>query len=373
MQRFVNDDAGYLRWLREHPNGFVLNTFPHVTRSYLVLHRASCRTINRPLEPGRLWTHQYGKSCSDDRASLETWVLEELGVAVHPCGTCLSGEADRPPVGAPGTSRAAGSGGPRIPRGARSMVAFDGDPVCVVIPGCTQDAPRLVIEGAQWLAEFFFRTDASAVGKDSYDAWIEDTQRDPARRSRIVDGDVAAINRTMRARTEYLAWAPVLEASDWSRLTALQEEWDLFDLSPAAWADAGVSGLLASLFGEIRRPGLGLAVITKVLHIKRPRLIPVLDRLVALQVGGRATDDITTWVDAVERVREVGRANRDALRRVNVHLRTVGLAERTPVRVLDALLWTSNPESSLYASLAGWESVLRPRVDPPCRTPVSGA
>ena len=62
VQTFVRDDAGYVAWLAAHSGGWVLNTFPHVTSQYLVLHRASCRTVNRPLETGRTWTFAYGKS-----------------------------------------------------------------------------------------------------------------------------------------------------------------------------------------------------------------------------------------------------------------------------------------------------------------------
>lgn len=98
MKRFVNDDAGYLAWLADHPGGFVLNTFPHVSSSYLVLHRAACRTINRSLTGGRTWTDQYGKACSEDRLELAAWALRETGKTVSACGSCLPGDilATRP-------------------------------------------------------------------------------------------------------------------------------------------------------------------------------------------------------------------------------------------------------------------------------------
>jgi hypothetical protein len=98
MERFIDDDTGYLAWLADHPGGFVLNTFPHVSSSYLVLHRSSCRTINRLLTGGRHWTDQYGKACSADRSELATWALRETGKAVSACGLCLPGDvlATRP-------------------------------------------------------------------------------------------------------------------------------------------------------------------------------------------------------------------------------------------------------------------------------------
>jgi len=46
MDRFRDDDSGYLKWLTAHPDGFVLNAARNPTPAYLVLHRASCDTIN---------------------------------------------------------------------------------------------------------------------------------------------------------------------------------------------------------------------------------------------------------------------------------------------------------------------------------------
>jgi hypothetical protein len=88
MDRFVDDDAGYLAWLEAHPRGYVLNTFPHMRSAYLVLHRTTCGTLNRRLAKGREWTHLYGKACSDDHAELVEWAFGETGRSVHGCGTC---------------------------------------------------------------------------------------------------------------------------------------------------------------------------------------------------------------------------------------------------------------------------------------------
>jgi len=40
LTHFVNDD-GYLRWLAQNPNGFVVNSNRVPVSSYLILHRAS--------------------------------------------------------------------------------------------------------------------------------------------------------------------------------------------------------------------------------------------------------------------------------------------------------------------------------------------
>ena len=44
--QFVNDDDGYLRWLAQNPDGFVVNSNRVPVGSYLILHRASCKWIN---------------------------------------------------------------------------------------------------------------------------------------------------------------------------------------------------------------------------------------------------------------------------------------------------------------------------------------
>jgi hypothetical protein len=359
MRRFYKDDEGYLAWLEAHPYGFVLNTYAHPTSSYLILHRAACRTINRPLPPPSLWTYPYPKTCSDDRRELEDWALRETGKAVKPCSICRPHERSgvpRRPI--PWT----GVAGARAPLPIEAPIQFDGVPIRIVVPrGGSGDAPRFAIEGAQWLAETFFRRDPSAVGRNSYDAWIETTQHAPQRRDRVVDGDITAVNTTMAARTSHKAWAPVIAATDWSWLEAIDPTWDLFETpeTDAEWET--VAQRLATAFAATKRPGLGLAVITKVLHIKRPWLIPVLDSVVMEQIGATASDDLATWVAAIGQVRAVGRENVTELQAVRDHLRARGIADRSLVRILDALLWVSSPGSGLFSSLTGWERVFRPQ------------
>jgi hypothetical protein len=361
MRRFVNDDAGYGAWLAAHPRGYVLNTFPHVTSTYLVLHRAACRTINRPLAAGRSWTIQYGKTCADDRPEIEAWSLRETGMSVKPCGICLKGERAYLSATTPG---ARVSGGGRAPRPAHVDVAFDGEPIRIVVPRSgVEAAPRLVIDGAQWLAETFFRRDPSAAEDGSYDAWIRETQLDPARRDRLIDGDITAVNKTMAARTSHAAWAPVIGPAAPAWLAGLDPGWDLFETDEGDVGWATIAAGLGAAFAATHRPGLGLAVVTKVLHIKRPRLIPVMDSVVLQQIGARVSGDVTTWVEAIEQVRAVGRQNIAELRAIRAHLQARAIADRTLVRILDALLWVSSPGAGLFDSLDGWERVFRPKAD----------
>ncbi len=163
-RRFEKDDRGYLAWLAAHPDGYVLNTYMHVTSDYLVLHRTRCRTVNRPLAVGRSWTAMYGKTLQTTSRGLEAWALREGGRPAQPCGHCLADNRSMAgrPVSASSNGRVLG---PRRPRKIERRVAMTGDGVTIRIEPMTSlapDAPPLVIEGAQWLAETFFRRDPSA-------------------------------------------------------------------------------------------------------------------------------------------------------------------------------------------------------------------
>jgi hypothetical protein len=88
MQKFIDDDPGYLAWLSAHPTSFVLNTYRTPTPAYLVLHRATCHTISELPMNGSTWTREYRKICGE-RAELESYARNDVGSDVHPCAHCL--------------------------------------------------------------------------------------------------------------------------------------------------------------------------------------------------------------------------------------------------------------------------------------------
>jgi hypothetical protein len=88
VQRFHQDDDAYERWLEEH-DGFVLNSYPSPSPSYLKLHSSRCSHIDITRgRAGRRWTYDYIKVCSDDLDSLQKWAQGETGVAADLCPTC---------------------------------------------------------------------------------------------------------------------------------------------------------------------------------------------------------------------------------------------------------------------------------------------
>src|SRR5882724_6251725 len=87
VERFVDDDPGYLDWLAHHPDGFVINTGRADTSAYQMLHRAGCGTIRGRPARGTTFTGDYVKVCGE-RGELEGFA-RELGGTAQPCGLCL--------------------------------------------------------------------------------------------------------------------------------------------------------------------------------------------------------------------------------------------------------------------------------------------
>lgn len=348
---FIDDDAGYLAWLGAHPTGVVLNTWARPIPSYLVLHGASCRTIGATAGSRRL-THTFAKVCADTTEELLAWSRAETGRLPRVCRICGAGKADpttkanprrRAPVRTLATARALGA-------------KFRGVPVRIEFERL-DGGPALVIDGAQWLAEFFFKFDPSAVGPLSYDARVAVTPT-----GRFEDEDITTVNRTMATHASHLWWRDLLELDAPKWLADLDPAWDLYLLPDDAWAAMGVSSRLAAALAAMDAKHRKLAVITKVLHLKRPALVPVLDSLVIDEVGARGKNPVLV----IEHLRRVGRRNLAALLAVQRHLAaTTGEdgqpLRRTLVRITDALLWTAHPGSALHPLLVDWRTEVKPR------------
>ncbi len=208
--------------------------------------------------------------------------------------------------------------------------------------------PSLVIEDAGQLALDFFRIDSSSA-PGGYDDQAGHGERD-----RVTKADIIAINTTMRARSPHTAWDHLISTSaSQSWLARLNPDWDLIALDDDTWQTQGrpaIEGAIQATAG----PGRGLSVATKVLHLKRPKLFPVLDSLVLQQLG--VTESVPP-MKVIEHLRAEGRRNLDGLRAVQ--LQVAAHYDRSLVRILDVLLWASHPAAGLAPSLKGWQHVLR--------------
>lgn len=348
---FLDDDAGYLAWLAAHEDGFVLNTYAHVAAGYLVLHEASCRTINRDLAPGKAWTAQYGKACADTIQELIEWAAQRTSGMPHGCGTCQPDLATSPPNPRGAAHRPSGS---RAVQQTHLDLKLVGDPITVTIRR-VDGGPALFIEGAQWVAETFFRLDRSAVGSKSYDARVQSCPKD-----RFELADLRAVNGSMATRTPDKWWIELLDGVPRPWLAALDPAWTLLDLSDAAWEEARVTDRLRAALKEMVGDHRGLSVATKLLHLKRPGLVPILDRLVVDQLGGRGLEGAALTVH----LRAEGLRNLDALQSIQRELATIVGSDGQPirrslVRILDVLLWATHPGSVLSSALGGWRSEFR--------------
>jgi hypothetical protein len=239
----------------------------------------------------------------------------------------------------------------RVPSNNRPHRATEERRLAIIRVQRLDHGPDLVIEDAQRLAYDFFTKDASSVGPKAYDAQVG--KSDP---HRITTADVVAINTTMRARSPHSAWVlltDAIEAQPW--LAILPEDLDLFRMTDDEWrsASSALEAALAATIGPYRN----LSVATKVLHLKRPRLFPVLDSLVIQQLGGLGREHI----ELLGHVRSVGRANGESLASIEASLRASDI-RRTKVRILDAMLWSSHPSAGLAGELGEWEHAFRPAV-----------
>lgn len=213
---------------------------------------------------------------------------------------------------------------------------------------------------AERLAEIFFRVDGSSAGDLSYDAWILKSPPD-----RFTPSDVAAINRTMGARSKPERWDSITAAEPPQWLHALDPAWDLFDLDADAWQSQVCRTRIHDALDSLVGPYRSLSVATKILHIKRPALIPVCDSRVIelLELPWTSSMSIVEYgCAAIEHIRAQGRANAEQLSAIQAYLAVRGI-KRTQVRILDAILWSCHPASWYFPFvelLEEWQASCHP-------------
>jgi hypothetical protein len=80
---FDGDDRSYFHWLHAHPSGFVVNLRRHSDPDYVVLHRASCASVNTyrgmNSRPGGFTERAYRKLCGASSADLVRHLSAQFG------------------------------------------------------------------------------------------------------------------------------------------------------------------------------------------------------------------------------------------------------------------------------------------------------
>nr|WP_314764757.1 HNH endonuclease [uncultured Neisseria sp.] len=89
------NDNDYNKWIKENPNGFVLNIErrkdpSNIHESHPRIHFANCFQLKnqKNKKPGSSTTGDYFKVCSNSIEELEQWSWFKYQKGLNPCGTC---------------------------------------------------------------------------------------------------------------------------------------------------------------------------------------------------------------------------------------------------------------------------------------------
>jgi hypothetical protein len=85
VREYSDDEDGYRTWLAQHAGGFVVN---QRWKTYLRLHRATCRYIGQVAVKHTNPDADSTKICGDDLVAVKAWVKDRYGREPDPCGDC---------------------------------------------------------------------------------------------------------------------------------------------------------------------------------------------------------------------------------------------------------------------------------------------
>lgn len=88
VREFRDDDEGYLAWIAEHPDGYVINILRGLNPTTARVHRARCRTVTGTPPRGGPWTGPYIKVCAGQVDELDRWAVQHAGQVITRCGVC---------------------------------------------------------------------------------------------------------------------------------------------------------------------------------------------------------------------------------------------------------------------------------------------
>jgi hypothetical protein len=100
MILYLNEDRAYLSWVAHHRGGYVLDCSRQPRAGHVVLHRSTCAKIKHAEAKKSHWTTgRHMKACSQDRAELVAWAMEQTQAEPTVCPDCLIEQpADDHPV-----------------------------------------------------------------------------------------------------------------------------------------------------------------------------------------------------------------------------------------------------------------------------------
>lgn len=150
----------------------------------------------------------------------------------------------------------------------------------------------------------------------------------------IITADDRHIANQLAARRGESLWEPLVGRS----IESISEKWDLLRMSDQAWEDA------RSVTRDVLSPllavgGIRVASLTKALHRKRPKFIPVCDAILLSIFGVEIdTKQAESALELMNELRQVGLLNTGVLERLAAE--TLRMASPlSELRILDALCW----------------------------------
>jgi hypothetical protein len=179
------------------------------------------------------------------------------------------------------------------------------------------------------------------VDHDAYQGYDRDGTRAEPRPDVISSRQLTLMNSAMRARSSRKAWAPFLDRH-LDALAAVPSDVDLVD-DPEERV-AGALGLLGGAISAVCVPWITDMAATKLLFLKRPRLVAISDSYVRNRLGVSAAPGARRAVTVARRVREVGLSNLGALEELSAYVSRLRDPAEEPVtlskaRILDILIW----------------------------------
>ncbi len=88
---FDSGDKPFFKWMKENPQGFVLNVKRPENSDYAFFHKSHCHHIASPIRgsrPNPYTTRNYFKVCSKNAADLLDWIKINRKKAIDNTGTC---------------------------------------------------------------------------------------------------------------------------------------------------------------------------------------------------------------------------------------------------------------------------------------------
>lgn len=148
---------------------------------------------------------------------------------------------------------------------------------------------------------------------------------------RITDEDRQLANK-IAARMSAKTWRQIIGSS-----IAQVGDWYLLNMTDLEWQDRKeiIRGVLGPLLGH---PGIGAARLTKALHRKRPKLIPICDSVVLEAMGVELRSKADAVISCMDRLRAIGREHLSTLKSLRESSRQLH-SDMTELRILELLCW----------------------------------